>query len=70
MPVIIPGGRYSGFQVKGMKLSIPGFFWVGKFGKYFLGIRNNLKTCGSARLSRLRSSVNKVQSNKIQHVIS
>ena len=29
-----PGG-YSGFQqVTGM---IEGFFWVGKFGKYFLG---------------------------------
>ena len=21
----------------GLQLSIPGFFWVGKFGKYFLG---------------------------------
>lgn len=21
----------------GLKFSIPGFFWVGKFGKYFLG---------------------------------
>ena len=21
----------------GLKLSIPGFFWVGKFGKYFFG---------------------------------
>ena len=35
------GGGYSGFQVMGMieeffgglKFSIPGFFWVGKFGK-------------------------------------
>ena len=35
------GGGYSGFQVTGMiegffwglKFSIPGFFWVGKFGK-------------------------------------
>ena len=36
------GGGYSGFQVSGvieeflgLKFSIPGFFWVGKFGKYF-----------------------------------
>ena len=36
------GGGYSGFQVTGMmegflgglKFSIPGFFWVRKFGKY------------------------------------
>ena len=21
----------------GLKFSIPGFFWIGKFGKYFLG---------------------------------
>jgi len=43
----------------GLKFSIPGFFWVGKFGKYFfgwldlsrdfLGIQNNLKIHGSAR---------------------
>ena len=40
-----PGGGYSGFQVMGMiegffsglKVSIPGFFWVRKFGKYFFG---------------------------------
>ena len=39
-----PGG-YSGFQVTGiiegfflgLKFSILGIFWVGKFGKYFLG---------------------------------
>ena len=39
------GGRYSGFQVTGMiegfflglKFSIPGFFWVRRFGKYFFG---------------------------------
>ena len=38
-------GGYSGFQVTGMiegflgglKFSIPGFFWVGKSGRYFLG---------------------------------
>ena len=61
------GGGYSGFQVTGitegflgggLKFSIPGCFWVGKFGKYsfgwldlsrdFLGIQNNLKNCGSA----------------------
>ena len=39
------GGGYSGFQVTrmmadgriflGLKFSIPGFFWVRKFGKYF-----------------------------------
>ena len=60
------GVGYSGFQVTGMifgglKFSIPGFFWVGKFGKYFfgwldlssdfLGIQNNLKICGSACVS-------------------
>ena len=30
----IPQGGYFGFQVMGM---IEGFFWVGKFGKYFFG---------------------------------
>ena len=37
------GGGYSGFQADGddgriflgLKFSIPGFFWVRKFGKYF-----------------------------------
>ena len=29
----------------------------------FLGIQNNLKICGSARISRPRSSVNKVHPN-------
>ena len=24
-------------------------FWVGQFGRYFWGIQNNLKICGSAR---------------------
>ena len=28
------GGVFRGFQVTGM---IEGFFWVAKFGKYFLG---------------------------------
>ena len=51
-----------------MKFSIPGCFWVGKFGKYFfgwldlsrdfLGIQNNLKNCGSACGSWARSSAN------------
>ena len=51
-----------------MKFSIPGCFWVGKCGKYFfgwldlsrdfLGIQNNLKNCGSACVSRPRSSAN------------
>ena len=47
----------------GLKSSIQGFFWVGKFGKDFLGIQNNLKIRGSARVSRPRSSANKVQPN-------
>ena len=52
----------------GVKFSIPGCFWVGKFGKYFfewldlnrdfLGIQNNLKNCGSACVSWPRSSAN------------
>ena len=56
-----------------LKFSIPGFFWAGKFGKYFfgwldlsrdfLGIQNNLKIRGSARVSRPRASANKVQPN-------
>ncbi len=37
------GGGYSGIKgtgviegfFLGLKFSIPGFFWVGKFGKYF-----------------------------------
>ena len=51
-----------------MKFSIPGCFWVGKFGKCFfgwldlsrdfLGIQNNLKNCGSACVSWPRSSAN------------
>ena len=58
----------------GLKFSIPGFFGVGKFGKYFLGgliyvlgiflaIRNNLKICDSARVSQPRCSAIKVQPN-------
>ena len=57
----------------GLKFLILGFFWVGKLGKYFfgwldlsrdfLGIQNNLKIRGSARVSRLRSSANKEQPN-------
>ena len=27
--------EYSGFQVKAM---IKGFFWIGKLGRYFLGV--------------------------------
>ena len=51
----------------GFEFSIPGFFWVGKFGQYFLGgliqvgiflgIQTNMKIRGSARVSRTRSSV-------------
>ena len=67
------GGGYSGFQVIGdnrksflsLKISIPGFFWVGKFGlKAFLGcalsqvkicfdIQNKLKIRNSACVSWL-----------------
>ena len=58
----------------GLKFSIPGFFGVGKFGKYFLGgliyvlwiflaIWNNLKICDRARVSQLRCSAIKVQPN-------
>ena len=57
----------------GLKFFILGFFWVGKFGKYFfgwldlsrnlLGIQNNLKIRGSAHVSWLHSSANKVQPN-------
>ena len=43
--LFLPPRGYSGFQVTGMiegflgglKFSIPGFFWVRKFGKNFLG---------------------------------
>ena len=61
------GGGYSGLQVMierffwGLKFSILGFFWVGRFGKYFfcldlsrdlsrdfLVIQSNLKIRGSA----------------------
>ena len=52
----------------GLKFSIPGCFWVGKFGKYFfgwldlsrdfLGIQNHLKNCGSGCGSWPRSSAN------------
>ena len=58
----------------GLKFLISGFFWVRKFGKYcfgwldlsrdFLGgIRNNLKIRGNERVSRPRSSANKVRPN-------
>ena len=45
-----------------LKFSIPGYFWEGKFGTYFLGwlilvgiflgIQNNLKIRGSARVNQ------------------
>ena len=51
----------------GLKFSIPGFFWVRKFGNYFFGYLDLsrdflgvLKRIGSACL---RSSANKVQTN-------
>lgn len=59
----------------GLNFLIPRLFWVGKFSKYFfwwphlhsaginfLGSQNNLKIKGGACVSRLLSSVNKVQS--------
>ena len=65
MTGIIEGFFWGG---GGLKFSIPGCFWVGKFGKYFfgwldlnrdfLGIQNNLKNCGSACVSWPRSSAN------------
>ena len=54
------GGGDTRFQVMGM---IEGFFGVGKFGKYFLGIQNNLNIRGSARITRPHSSATKVQPN-------
>ena len=44
-PFHLSQGGYSEFQVTGMI----GMFWVGQFGRYFWGIQNNLKICGSAR---------------------
>ena len=56
----LPGEGHSRFQVMGM---IEGFLWVGKFGKYFLGIQNNLKIRGSAHITRPQSVAIKVQPN-------
>ena len=42
---------------------IEGFLRVGKFGKYFLGIQNNLKIRGSAHIIRPHSAAIKVQPN-------
>ena len=61
----------------GLTFLIPGFFWIGTFGKYFfvwldlsgdlsrdiLGIQNNLKIRSSAHVSQMHSSANKVQPN-------
>ena len=69
------GGGYLGLQVTGMiervflnlKFSIPGCFWVAKLANVFLGffgIQYNMKVRGSARISRPRGSVNKIQPNK------
>ena len=44
--------------------------WWLDLSRDFLGIQNNLKICGSVRISRPRSSANKVQPNKEQHEIS
>ena len=44
----LPGGHFR-FQVMRM---FKEFFWVRKFGKYFLGIQNNLKICGIAHITR------------------
>ena len=54
----------------GLRFSIPAFFGVGKFGKYFFGgTQNNVKSRGSARVSRPRSSANKVQPNLFAAVL-
>ena len=55
----------------GLEFLILGFFWVGKFGKYFfgwldlsrdcLGVFKITKICGSAHVSQPHSSANKVQ---------
>ena len=56
----------------GLKFSIPGFFGVGKFGKYFFGwldLRRDIIGCSkqskihnySARVSWPHSSVNELQ---------
>ena len=58
------GRGYSGFQTDGddqrislgLTISILGFFWVLDLSRDFLGIQNNLKIHGSARVSRPRSS--------------
>ena len=48
----------------GFEIFHSGIFGVGKFGKYFFGgTQNNVKRRGSARVSRPRSSANKVQPN-------
>ena len=64
-------GMIKGF-FWGLKFWILRFFWLWKFGKYFFGwlddlsrdliwvLKNNLKICGSARVSQLRSSANEV----------
>ena len=57
---VIYACRHSRFQVMGM---IEGFLWVGKFGKYFLGIQNNLKIRSSAHITRPHSAAIKVQPN-------
>ena len=57
---VIDACRHSRFQVMGM---IKGFFGVGKFGKYLLGIQNNLKIRGSAHITRPHSPAIKVQPN-------
>ena len=44
-PFHLSQGGYSEFQVTGMIKIL----WVGQFGRYFWGIQNNLKVCGSAR---------------------
>ena len=57
-------GGYPGFQTDGddrrislgLTISILGFFWVLDLSRDFLGIQNNLKIHGSARVSQPRSS--------------
>ena len=47
---------------------IEGVFWVG-LNRDFLGIQNNLKIRGSARVSQSRRSANIVRPKKVQRVI-
>ena len=59
--------RDDGRIFLGLKFSIPGFFWVRKFGKYFFGILIGVGIFWGYQKESvvpwLRSSANKVQTN-------